>query len=152
MSTPRMINLHLRPAGEGDRPSVTGLLAEAKLAALDDAAQFGLQYVLALDPEGRLAGMAGLEIYGSDALLRSVAVAPSVRSNGLGRRLTEDRLAWAAARGIRQAFLLTTDARTYWERFGFVEVGRSDAPLGIRSSTQWAGGCSATATSMRKAL
>jgi amino-acid N-acetyltransferase len=152
MSAPVTTTLHLRPAGEGDRPSVTSLLAQAKLAALDNAAQFGSQYVVALDPEGRIAGVAGLEIYGSDALLRSVAVAPSVRSNGLGRRLTEDRLAWAAAHRIRQAFLLTTDARTYWERFGFVEVGRSDAPPGIRSSTQWAGGCSATATSMRKAL
>jgi amino-acid N-acetyltransferase len=152
MSAPVRTSFHLRPASEDDRPLVAGLLAEARLAALDDAAQFGSQYVVALDAQGRLAGVAGLEVYGSDALLRSVAVAPDARSNGLGRRLTEDRLAWAEEHGITQAFLLTTDARLYWERFGFVEVGRSDAPPGIRSSTQWAGGCSASATSMRKAL
>jgi amino-acid N-acetyltransferase len=152
MSAPVMTSFHLRPAGEDDLPSVAGFLAQAKLASLDDAAQFGSQYVVALDGRERLAGVAGLEVYGSDALLRSVAVAPDAKSNGLGRRLTEDRLAWAAEHGITQAFLLTTDARAYWERFGFVEVGRSDAPPGIRSSTQWAGGCSATATSMRKAL
>jgi amino-acid N-acetyltransferase len=152
MSAPVLTSFRLRPAIENDLPSVAGLLAQAKLAPLDDAAQFGSQYVVALDGHGRLAGVAGLEVYGSDALLRSVAVAPDARSNGLGRRLTEDRLAWAAKQGIRQAFLLTTDARLYWERFGFVEVRRSDAPLGIRASTQWAGGCSATATSMRKVL
>jgi amino-acid N-acetyltransferase len=142
----------LRTASELDRLEVASLLSAAKLAALDSAAQFGPQYVVAVDASGVLAGVAGLELYGSDALLRSVAVSPSLRSMGLGQRLTEDRLKWAAEHGIKRAYLLTTDARGYWERQGFAVIGRGDAPPGVQGSTQWAGGCSETAVAMRKAL
>jgi amino-acid N-acetyltransferase len=142
----------LRAASELDRPAVASLLSMAKLAPLDPASQFGPQYVIGLDADDVLAGVAGLEIYGSDALLRSVAVLPGARSKGLGRRLTQDRLEWAAAQGIKQAFLLTTDARGYWERYGFEVIGRDGAPPGIQGSTQWAGGCSVTAVAMRRAL
>jgi amino-acid N-acetyltransferase len=142
----------LHAASEPDRPAVASLLSTAKLAALDSAAQFGPQYVVAVDVYGILAGVAGLELYGSDALLRSVAVAPSLRAHGLGQRLTQDRMKWAAEHGIKRAYLLTTDARGYWERHGFEVIGRGDAPPGVQGSTQWAGGCSATAVAMRKAL
>jgi amino-acid N-acetyltransferase len=142
----------LRAASELDRPEVASLLSIAKLAPLDLAAQFGPQYVVAVDASGVLAGVAGLELYGSDALLRSVAVAPSLRDQGLGQRLTHDRMRWAAEQGIRRAYLLTTDARGYWERYGFEVIGRDDAPPGVQGSTQWAGGCSETAVAMRKAL
>jgi amino-acid N-acetyltransferase len=153
MSNPAAMEiLRLHTASEANRVSVAGLLAEAKLAPLDAAAQFGPQYVVAFGVDGGLAGVAGLEVYGRDALLRSVAVAPRLRSKGLGRRLTQDRLTWAANRGIQRIFLLTTDARSYWERYGFVVIGRGDAPPGIQGSTQWAGGCSATAIAMQKTL
>lgn len=144
--------LQLRAASESDRPAVASLLSMAKLAPLDPASQFGPQYVVAVDANGVLAGVAGLELYGSDALLRSVAVVPSLRAQGLGQRLTEDRLQWAAKQGIKDAYLLTTDARGYWARYGFDVIGRGDAPSGVQSSTQWVGGCSATAVAMRKAL
>jgi amino-acid N-acetyltransferase len=142
----------LRAASELDRPAVASLLSIAKLGPLDPASQFGTQYVVAVDASGVLAGVAGLELYGSDTLLRSVAVAPRLRAQGLGQRLTEDRLKWAAKQGIKNAYLLTTDARGYWARNGFDVIGRGDAPPGVQSSTQWAGGCSATAVAMRKAL
>jgi amino-acid N-acetyltransferase len=144
--------LLLRAASELDRPAVASLLATAQLTALDSAAQFGSQYVVAVDASGILAGVAGLELYGSDALLRSVAVAPSLRAQGLGHRLTEDRMRWAAEQGIKRAYLLTTDARGYWENHGFEVIGRGDAPPGVQGSTQWAGGCSESAVAMRKVL
>ena len=55
----------LRAASELDRAAVASLLSAAKLAALDSAAQFGPQYVVAVDASGILAGVAGLEIYGA---------------------------------------------------------------------------------------
>ena len=145
-------NLKLRAANAMDRSAMASLLSTAKLAALDSVAQFGPQYVVAVYASSILVGVAGLEIYGSDALLRSVAVAPSLRGQGLGQRLTQDRMKWAAEHGIKQLYLLTMDARGYWERFGFEVINRSDAPPGVQGSTQWAGGCSATAVAMRKAL
>ena len=59
----------LRAASELDRPAVASLLSMAKLAPLDAASQFGPQYIVSVDANGILSGVAGLELYGSDALL-----------------------------------------------------------------------------------
>ncbi len=142
----------LRPAEESDRGAVSVLLSEAKLAGLDAGSQFGSQYVVACDNNNQLVGVAGLEIYGTDALLRSVAVAPAFRSQGLGRQLTQDRLQWAAKQGISNVYLLTADAGGYWSRHGFSEIQRADAPPSIRATSQWSGGCSSSATAMKKQL
>jgi len=140
----------LRPAGEVDREAVSTLLSASKLAALDDASQFGPQYAVAYDTTGHLIGVAGVELYGTNALLRSVAVTSSARFQGLGRQLTQDRLRWAANHGVFAVFLLTTDASSYWTRHGFSEISREEAPALIRSTTQWSGGCSASAVAMKR--
>lgn len=140
----------MREANDSDRDEVSALLLISKLAALDTSAQFGPQYVVAHNSKGQLVGVAGLEVYGKDALLRSVAVAPSFRSQGLGRQLTQDRLRWAIENGISTVYLLTTDASSYWSRHGFSEIDREEAPLSIRSTAQWSGGCSLSAVAMKK--
>ncbi len=140
----------MRTANESDYDAVSALLSASKLAALDPSSQFGRQYVVAYDTKGHLVGVAGLEIYGNDALLRSVAIAPSFRSQGLGRQLTQDRLRWAVEHGVSVIYLLTTDASSYWRRHGFSEIHRDEAPLSIRSTSQWSGGCSVSAIAMKK--
>ena len=144
------VEFQVRAAIESDRDGVSALLSASKLATLDPFSQFGSQYVVANDSKGRLVGVAGLEVYGDDALLRSVAVAPSFRSQGLGRQLTQDRLRWAAEHDVSTVYLLTTDASSYWRRHGFSEIGREEAPSSIRSTSQWSGGCSASAIAMKK--
>jgi amino-acid N-acetyltransferase len=142
-------DFQMRTANDLDRDDVSALLSASRLAALDSTSQFGSQYVVA-HANGRLIGVAGLEIYGADALLRSVAIAPSFRSQGLGRQLTQDRLRWAIERGISTIYLLTADASSYWRRHGFTEIRREEAPAAIRSTSQWSGGCSASAIAMIK--
>jgi len=142
----------IRPAQDSERDEISILLFASKLAALDSSSQFGPQYAVAHDSSSKLAGVAGLEVYGEDALLRSVAVAPRFRSQGLGRQLIQNRLQWASKHGISTVYLLTTDATEYWRRHGFTEIHRGDAPLSIRSSSQWSGGCSSSAVAMKKQL
>ena len=143
-------DFQMRAASDSDRDAVSALLSDSKLATLDSSSQFGPQYVVANDSKGRLVGVAGLEIYETDALLRSVAVAPSFRSRGLGGQLTRDRLQWAVQHGASTIYLLTTDASSYWQRHGFSEISREEAPSAIRSTSQWSGGCSASAIAMKK--
>src|SRR5215469_17483789 len=64
----------VRAANDSDREAVSALLSVSNLAKLDSHSQFGPQYVVSYDTNGQLAGVAGLEIYGTDALLRSVAI------------------------------------------------------------------------------
>lgn len=141
----------LRAAGPEDRAAAESLLRACGLMGLDDGAQFGSGFVVAFDADGALVGMAGLEIHGPGGLLRSVAVADSARSQGLGARLVADRLAWAHAHGVAALYLLTTDGEGYFARHGFVRMAREEAPPGIAASHQWSTACPASSVAMRLA-
>jgi amino-acid N-acetyltransferase len=97
-------------------------------------------------------GYAGLEVYGADALLRSVVVDPARRRAGAGRSIVEATLAEARRLGATRAFLLTTTARAYFERLGFASIDRAFAPEAILSTRQAAGLCPSSAPLMVKAL
>jgi N-acetylglutamate synthase-like GNAT family acetyltransferase len=144
--------VRIRTARSEDWSAVSELLARAKLVALDPSAQFGPQYAVAEDPTGAIVGVAGYERYGADILLRSVAVSEDWHSRGVGRQLTEDRLANAASKGCRTAYLLTDTAKAYWERYGFVSIARTDAPAAITASQEWSHACPSTATAMYRRL
>ena len=58
----------------------------------------------------------------------------------------------AARGGVRRAFLLTTDARAFFERLGFTAIDRKSAPSEILATRQAAGLCPASAVLMVKAL
>ena len=144
--------LKTRPAVESDREAVSALLAQSKLAVLDERAQFGDQYVVAFDLAGELIGAAGVEVYGASGLLRSVVVSKQARSKGIGKHLFLDRLSWAHRQGITRLFLLTTDARSYWMRQGFQEIGRTQVPEAVQASSQWGSGSCSSAIAMVRSL
>jgi len=137
-----------RPTTFEDQSAIDVLLRLSKLAQMDATSQFGDHYSVASSDDGTLVGVAGIEVYGTVGLLRSVAVDEHWRSKGIGRQLIAERLEWAAAKGITDLFLLTTDAAEYWTRYGFERINRSDAPPAVRQTSQWSGGCSATAIPM----
>lgn len=132
------------PATLSDLKEVAALLAGAQLPFDDLGDYFPTGYVV-VRRGGALVGCAGLERYGDSALLRSVAVAPSLRSEGVGRALVEDRLSAARALGLASVFLLTTTAAAYFRKLGFVDVERVAAPAEVHASTQFSGGCCASA-------
>lgn len=142
----------IRTAQSGDRGAIAELLSAGKLVALDETAQFGSQYAVAVTPGGTVVGVAGYERYGTDILLRSVAVAESWRSAGIGARLTADRLAHARAQGCEAAYLLTDTARGYWERHGFLKIDRQAAPQAITRSLEWSAACPVSTTAMFRSL
>ncbi len=144
--------ISIRPAGSEDRDAIAELLSASKLVPLDETAQFGQQYAVAVTDDGALVGVAGYERYGADILLRSVAVAESWRSTGIGARLTADRLAHAKSQGCESVYLLTDTARAYWERQGFYRIDRKVAPVRITQSHEWSAACPVSATAMVRSL
>lgn len=140
----------LRPADPADLPAVEALLSGAGLTLNDVGSQFGSsRYVVAVSRSGELIGVAGVEEYGPHGLFRSAAVRADWRGRGVGEALTEDRIAWARATGLEALFLLTQTAAGYWPRFGFRVTDRGGAPAALRTSSEWAGACPASATAMR---
>ena len=97
-------------------------------------------------------GYGALEVYGSDALMRSIVVTPNARGDGVGRKIVEWLLAHAARLGAERAFLLTTNARAYFEGLGFEVVDRSLAPRSILTTRQATGLCPVSAVLLRRAV
>jgi amino-acid N-acetyltransferase len=101
---------------------------------------------------GGVVGSAVLELYGEEALLRSVAVAESLRGSGLGVRLTGAALDLAHRRGIRRVFLLTETAARFFPRFGFRSVERSQVPEAVQQSVEFRSACPQSALAMELKL
>lgn len=99
---------------------------------------------------GAVVGVAGLELYGTAALLRSVAVDPAWRGSGLGRLVTERALDDARSAGATEVFLLTTTAEDYFPRVGFAAVARECVPDALMASEEFRGACPASAVVMRR--
>jgi amino-acid N-acetyltransferase len=92
---------------------------------------------------------AGAEAYQFVALVRSIAVAPSHRSRGIGRRIVRQLLDRLASRGIREFYLLTTTAQPYFARRGFKPIDRDEIHPQLLASTELQGACPDTAVCMR---
>jgi N-acetylglutamate synthase-like GNAT family acetyltransferase len=138
------------PAKPHDLPEALDLLRRSQLPTQGVVEHFG-NYVVVRD-EGHLVGMAGIEIYGSDGLLRSVVVDPDYRGEGAGRALIDGAMAMAKRMALRQVYLLTTGARAYFERQGFADCARDQAPPSIQQSWEFREGCPSSSALMRRGV
>jgi len=132
------------PAGWEDTAAVYALIEEAGLPSPGIRLQYPDAYAIAWR-RGEIVGVAGLEVYGTAGLLRSVAVARPLRGAGMGRRLVADRLAAARALGLDAVYLLTTTAGGYFEALGFAPAPR---PAVLAASPELTDGCPSSATCM----
>ena len=137
----------LRRATAADVGSVGRLLASQALTQAG-VPEWIAQFWVAEDG-GSVVGVAGLEVYGTAALLRSVAVDPAWRGTGLGRLVTERALDDARSAGATEVFLLTTTAEDYFPRVGFAAVARECVPDALMASEEFRGACPASAVVMR---
>jgi N-acetylglutamate synthase-like GNAT family acetyltransferase len=105
-------------------------------------------FVVARDG-GELVGCGGSEAYSNAALIRSIAVAPTYRSRGIGRLLVRQLLDRLSSRGIREFYLLTTSAQDYFKKRGFKTCDRDEVNPQLLASREFQDACPATATVMR---
>lgn len=137
------------PAVEEDRAAVLALLRACSLPVEGVPEGLERDYLVArLDHTA--AGVCGLEVYGEDGLLRSVAVDPACRDRGVAQALLEAALARARRLELRGVYLLTTTARAYFARHGFTDCIRAEAPPGIQASWEFRTGCPASSACMRR--
>lgn len=141
----RTMTISFRRAQSDDWMAVASLLEQHHLP-LDGAQDHLGQFVVAVDDDGSLAGVAGIERYGDHGLLRSVAVAE--RNRGLGTKLVVNVLTEAKQAGLHSISLLTDTAADYFPRFGFRRVARADLPTVLNASQEFQGACPDTAVAM----
>jgi amino-acid N-acetyltransferase len=140
----------IRASTAADDPDVRAFLEAAALPAAD--VETGKQEYLLAEEEGRLVGTIGLERLGQDALIRSLAVAPERRGQGLAARLDDAANELARARGVRALYLLTTTAADYAARRGYERIARTEVPPGVLALPQFKALCPASAVCMRRRL
>jgi N-acetylglutamate synthase-like GNAT family acetyltransferase len=138
--------VRLRPARAADLSAVERLL-EANHLPLDGVREAFPSFVVA-ESDDAVVGVAGLEVCGGDALLRSVAVADEWRSRGLGRALVARVISDAEARGLHALYLLPTTADRYFPSFGFHRIARDEVPAPILATKEFREACPESATVM----
>jgi N-acetylglutamate synthase-like GNAT family acetyltransferase len=143
-------NITLHPAAPTDWPAIEALLLANKLP-LDGAKAHLDTYLLAVS-NGEVVGSAGAEVYGHIALLRSVAVAPGLHKQGIGKLLLDRLIHEAKRRDIARLYLLTVTAPEYFARYGFKRAKIEEAPQALKASTEFQGACPSCAAFMTLTL
>ena len=133
-----------------DADSVLRLVEENQLTT--DGLLDVLATILVARLGHRVVGTAALEMHSDGALLRSVAVSSEVRCQGLGAMLVESALHMAEELSVRDVYLLTFTAESYFQRFGFQLLDRGDVPASVRTAVQVTHAGPSTASVMRKRL
>jgi amino-acid N-acetyltransferase len=145
----------IRRSTMNDLPGIERLLTESSLPTAGvadmlekDASSF---FVAESNLDGSsIVGVAGLEVCGDNALLRSVAVRPEWRSRGVGNELVSRVVSAAESRGLNALYLLTLTAERYFPRFGFEPVERSTVPAAVAETVEFKSACPATAAVMMR--
>lgn len=139
--------LTFRKATTIDADAIRSLLEDQKLPT-ETVGTAQTDFYLALHNQ-TLAGVAGLEYYGDDALLRSVAVPASLQGKRIGSQLVDWMIDLAKQKHIQRLVLLTETASKFFEKKGFVRIDRSlITNEAMKQSSQFHGGCCASAMCM----
>jgi len=129
--------------------AVKELLNSARLPTADITTEH-MEHFLGAWSDSTLEGVVGVERYGTVALLRSLAVAASKQGSGLGSRLLSQAEQYAAERGVRSLFLLTTTAAPYFDKRGYACISRTAVSEAIRNTAEFTSLCPASSVLMVK--
>jgi len=143
-----MPQMLLREATEKDAAGIRDLLAGDGLPASDLEASRPV-FIVACE-NGKIIGTGGLQIFGPVALLRSVAVAPQWRRQGLGQTIVQELERIARAAHVTQLVLLTHTARSFFEQRGYRVIERGMIAAAVQGTEEFRSLCPASATCMRK--
>ena len=141
------LHISTRPALK----AVVRILEDAKLPT-EDLSESQLEHFSYAGPATNPTGLVGLEIFGDVALLRSLVVVPARRGAGDGQRLLAHAENYARSAGVRELYLLTTTAETFFSRRGYARAVRESAPPAIRGTREFSGICPASSAFMSKSL
>lgn len=141
------MELDIRPAKAGDVETIKQLLVDNDLpiAGVDEHWR---TFIVARDGK-RIVGCGGSETYPAAALIRSIAVAPEYRRNGVGRRIVRELLDRLSSHGLREFYLLTTTAEQYFRKRGFQKIDRDEVNPALLSSREFQDACPESAVCMR---
>ena len=142
--------LEIRTAKPSDFAALEGLLKSAGLPT-EDLNPALPNFLLAFADE-KLVGSAGVEINEKYGLLRSVAVLDEFQNYKIARRLVNDLTKQVRLEGVKELYLITTTADSYFEKQGYERINRESVPAEIAQSQQFSTICPSSAVVMKKTI
>lgn len=140
----------IEPQRSHDRPRVREVLTKCGLP-IDDIDTSPVDF-LVMREAGQVVGVVGLESADGVGLIRSLAVLPSLHSQGRGGALVAAAERLAEQRGIDDLYLLTTTVPGFFALHDYLRVHRGSVPLALQRSAQFASLCPTSAVCMHKRL
>jgi len=95
-----------------------------------------------------MVGTGALEIYGSNALLRSLSVKLGIRGKSLGSSISEKLIEEARLKNLKAIYLLTESARDFFLKKGFQDIPREKVPPEVQRASEFSKICSPKANVM----
>lgn len=141
----------IRHARADDLGAIQSLLQECELPYEDLSAE-RLAHFIVIGQPPRVVGCVGLERFGADALLRSLAVHPLMRGDGFAERLLEMIEAYAQGMELGSLYLSAPSATSFFLRQGYQEVEWTSVPAPLKANRDFAHASIAAATCLRKPL
>jgi amino-acid N-acetyltransferase len=142
-----MSEITITPATAADLDAIHRLL-EAEGLPTAGVDEHWRTFIVARDGD-RVIGCGGAEAYQLAALIRSIAIDAGYRGRGIGRRMVRQLIDRLASRGLREFYLLTTTAESYFQKRGFKTIDRDEVHPQILQSQELQGACPDTAVCMR---
>ncbi len=132
------------------RQSIVSLLSTEKLPV--DDLPVSLDDFIVATQNNEVIGVAGLEVYGDNGLLRSLAVDPALRGQGIANKLLQQIETLAGVKGLKAIYLLTETAPEYFDRKNYTKIKRADVPAEVQRSSEFSYACPQSAIVMKKTL
>lgn len=142
-------DFRIRPAQLKDKNIINSLLLAFKLPL--DGLEATKLWVLQSGTD-EVVGVAGLEVYDEQGLLRSVAVKGQLQNRGLGGALVNHIVGEAKTSGVIDLYLLTTTAPKFFKELRFKEEDRKKVIGKIAESVEFKSACPKTAVLMHLKL
>ena len=139
------------PATHQDLAATQALLQACELPFGDLDANH-LAHFFVIKDQDQVIGSVGLEVCEKFGLLRSLALAESLRGQGWGLKLVAQIEAYARSQQISALYLLTTTADQFFARLGYCTIPRERAPAPLQTSAEFQSICPASAVCMCKQL
>jgi N-acetylglutamate synthase-like GNAT family acetyltransferase len=127
-----------------DLQQVLALVADAGLPTDGIVENFPQGYFIYRSQAG-IEACAGLEIYATFALLRSVCVAQKYRGQGFAQKLVAALVDRARSQDVCAIYLLTQNAADYFTRLGFVPTPRDKVPNAVAQAREFTTICPSSA-------
>ncbi len=140
----------IQPLNKTNLPSIKVLLESYELPDSDIETSHALFF--GIKKKNQLLVTGAIEIYDSDAILRSVAVHRDFQKIGYGKIMVKFLEKKAIQLGIKKLYLLTTTAENFFRKCNYNSISRELCPESIKTSTQFAEICPSNASCMCKKL